>query len=405
MYKILQINTVSNSRSTGKIAERIGKVITENGWESFIASGRRLSGISSSSNQIFIGNSLDYNLHAIGARLTDGAGLFSVQSTEKFVKQIDNVRPDLVHLHNLHGYYLNIKILFEYLQSKKLPVVWTFHDCWPYTGHCAYYSFSCCDQWKSECIKCPETGSYPKSWLDFSRRNFKLKKELFTGLENLTICTPSAWLAGEVKKSFFEGTPVYIINNGIDLKLFKPSASSSEDLKTKYQVQGRTVILGVASVWNSRKGLQDFERVYKLLDREKFKIILVGVSPAQSKELPEGLICISRTENQAQLAELYSMADIFFNPTYEDNFPTTNIEALACGTPVLTYRTGGSPEIIDAGTGWVTDQGDFDTVAAILSSELKEKYTAACRKRAVEKFDGDTLFQKYLVLYQEKLSV
>lgn len=405
MIKIVQINTVSNSRSTGKIAEGIGKVITENGWKSYIASGRRHSGTSVNSTQIFVGNYTDYICHALGARLTDGAGLFSVRSTRKLITHLEHINPHLIHLHNLHGYYLNIELLFNYLKRKKLPVVWTFHDCWPYTGHCTHYSFSGCQKWKSECCHCPETSGYPKSWLDFSRRNFRIKKELFTGLENLTICTPSAWLAEEIKNSFFSGTAIYTINNGIDMKVFSPSSLPPEDLKKKYQIQGCKVVLGVASVWNFRKGLQDFVQLYDILDREKFKIMLVGVSSSQAKDIPEGIICVSRTENQAQLAEIYAMADIFFNPTYEDNFPTTNIEALACGTPVLTYNTGGSPEILDKQTGWVTNQGDLDAVAAILRSVSKEKYTVACRRRAVEKFNRDELFQKYVLLYQEKLGV
>lgn len=402
MKKILQINTVSNSGSTGKIAEGIASCITAHHWESYIGYGRH-SKNSKYSKEILIGGKLDFYVHAIGTRLSDGHGLFSQKATENFIKQIEQIAPDLIHLHNIHGYYINIRILFDYIKKHNIPVVWTLHDCWSYTGHCAYYSHVNCDSWKTECQNCPQTSSYPKSFTDFSKRNYNIKKELFNNVNNLIIITPSKWLAEEVKKSFLKDYEVKVINNGINLDQF--SIKATQHIRRRLGLHEQKIILGVASIWEPRKGLDDFIALHKELKDNNFKIILVGLSDKQIQNLPEGIIGIKRTESIDEMAELYSLADVFFNPTYEDNFPTTNIEALACGTPVIAYQTGGSPEILDENTGWVLKQGDILGVKSLLLSlDYEISYSSNCRARAENWYDDKIKFQEYIEVYKNYLS-
>lgn len=402
MKKILQINTVSNSGSTGKIAEGIASCITAHHWESYIGYGRQ-SKKGKYSKEILIGDKLDFYIHAIGTRLTDGHGFFSKKATETFIKQIEQIAPDLIHLHNIHGYYINIRILFDYIKKHNIPVVWTLHDCWSYTGHCAYYSHVNCDSWKTECQNCPQINSYPKSFTDFSKRNYNIKKELFNNVDNLIIITPSNWLAREVKKSFLKDYEVKVINNGINLNLF--DIKTTQNIREKLGLQDKKVILGVASIWEPRKGLHDFIALHKELKDFNFKIILVGLSDRQIRSLPEGIIGIKRTESIDEMATLYSLADVFFNPTYEDNFPTTNIEAIACGTPVITYQTGGSPEILDHNTGWVLKQGDILGVKSLLLSlDYEKSYSSDCRARAEKLYDDKVKLQEYIEVYKNYLS-
>lgn len=398
MTKIVQINTVCNTGSTGKIAEGISKSISENGWLSYIGYGRK-GRKSKYSEEILIGNKVDFYVHALGTRLLDRHGFFSKKATEDFLKKLDSIKPDLIHLHNIHGYYLHIRILFDYIKKHDIPVVWTLHDCWSYTGHCAYYTASNCEKWKTQCEKCPQIGSYPKSYVDSSINNFKDKKDIFSNVKQLTIVTPSQWLADEVKESFLKDYSIKVINNGVDLSLF--DVKSVDALKSKLNVQNQKIILGVASIWEERKGLNEFIKLASMLD-ENYKIILVGLTASQIKMLPKNIIGIERTESIDELAQYYSLADVFFNPTFEDNFPTTNIESLACGTPVLTYQTGGSPEIIDENTGWVVEQRDLDTVYSILKAIDKQtKPVLECRTRALAFFNQEKKFSEYIDVYKK----
>lgn len=400
MAKIVQINTVCNTGSTGKIAEGISKSIVENGWKSYIGYGRK-GRKSQYSEEILIGSKVDFYLHAIGTRLLDSHGFFSKSATLNFLKQLDSIKPDLIHLHNIHGYYLQIEFLFEYIKKKSIPIIWTLHDCWPYTGHCAYYSASNCKKWKTHCEQCPQIDKYPKSYIDSSKRNFLRKKNIFSGVKQLTIVTPSEWLANEVGESFLKEYPIKIINNGVDLSVF--TIKSVDALKLKLNIQNQKVILGVASIWEERKGFKDFIKLSSIIDNN-YVIILVGLTASQINILPKNIIGIERTESIDELAQYYSLADVFFNPTFEDNFPTTNIEALACGTPVLTYKTGGSPEIIDQKTGWVVEQGDLATVHSILEAiNIGNKPISECRTRAIQLYDQKLKFAEYIDVYKKYL--
>lgn len=383
--KVAQINVTTNL-STGNIASEIGVRVLQAGWESWIFYSRGIPYENGNKYQK-IGCQSDLLLHACASRITDSHGLHSKYFTKQFLKQLDSISPDIIHLHNIHGYYLNYPILFDYLKRKGVRVVWTLHDCWPFTGHCAYYTSSECFKWQSHCFKCPEKGSYPSSLvLDRSAKNFELKRESFSGLNNLTLVPVSHWLAEDVKKSFLGSYPITPIHNGVDLNIFTPENNKKEKL-----------ILGVASTWAPRKGLPDFIRLRELLSPD-YQIILVGLSQKQLKELPKGIIGISRTADRKELASLYSKASVFVNPTYEEALGMVNIEALASGTPVVTYRSGGSPETVDELTGVVVDRGDVNgLVDGIIQAEKLRPED--CRARAVAKFDKDSCYAKYIELY------
>ena len=399
MKRLLQINTVINSGSTGRIAEEIGQAATVAGWKSYIAYGRNER--QSKSELIKIGNDWDIRFHGLQTRLFDKHCIASKAATRELVQQIEKIGPNIIHLHNLHGYYLNIEILFQYLKEANIPVVWTLHDCWPITGHCSHFTFVGCEKWKTKCSSCPQKTNYPASWLiDRSKKNFNLKKQLFTSLPKLTLVPVSNWLSNILKESFLKDLSIQVIHNGINTDIFKPTTERS--IRTKYNLENKTIMLGVASVWSQRKGLNDFIELSGKLN-STFQIILVGLSKKQKKELPDNIIGIERTESIEELAEMYSTSDVFINPTYEDNFPTTNIEALGCGTPVITYRTGGSPEAIDEYTGLIVEQGNINKLIDAIN-QIKEKgnyfYTSACRQRALDKYRKEDRYQEYIELYK-----
>lgn len=395
MPTLLQINSSANASSHGKIAEAVGRLAMEQGWRSVIAYGRRVN--PSKSELIHVGTSYDLKEHGLESRLLDNHGLASRNATKKFLRQVEEIKPDVIQLHNIHGYYLNYQLLFEYLNSTNIPIIWTLHDCWSFTGHCAHFVTAGCEKWKTGCYKCPLIGDYPKSYVDRSKRNYELKKKLFSTNQNLHFVTVSNWLAGLVKQSYFYDKDVRVIKNGVDLDVFKPMSFENT---YKYR------ILGVSGVWTKEKGLYDIFRLRELLDVDKYEIILVGLNKKQIEELPKGIKGLERTESIGELATLYSSANVLINMTYADSFPTVNLEALACGTPVVTYRTGGSPEAIDEKTGIVVEQGDVSSVAnavARMCSLNREQLKSDCRARAEKEFNRNDRFEDYLRLYMEVL--
>ena len=398
--KILQINTTLNWGSTGRIAEEIGLLLQDKGFESYIAYGRYNNPSRSKTYQI--GNKFDVYFHGLLTRIFDNHGLGSKNATLKLVNYIKEIQPDIIHLHNIHGYYVNYQILFNLLSKLDIPIVWTLHDCWSFTGHCSHFSYENCERWKTICYNCPQQRNYPGSFImDRSKQNYIDKKKAFTSIKNLTIVTVSKWLENEVKSSFLKNFPIKTIYNGINLETFKPTPS----LEKNKEFNNKFVILGLASVWTERKGFNDFKKLRSLLSTD-YIIILIGLSKKQIKELPEGIIGIQRTNSIQELAEYYSLANVFFNPTWEDNFPTTNLEALACGTPVITYKTGGSIEAIDEKTGFIVDQGDLNTTVQIiekLKSVDKEKYKISCRQRAIQFYNKNERYEEYIKLYNSIL--
>lgn len=404
MPKLFQINITANWGSTGKIAEQIGLCAMMKGWDSYIAYGRWSN--PSKSNLIKVGNKMDMYLHYGEQRIRDNEGLCSRCATKRLIAQIKEIKPDVIQLHNIHDHYLNYKLLFEYLNQTEIQVVWTFHDCWAFTGHCFHFVTKNCNKWKTGCNYCPLVHEYPNTMFDRSERNYKLKKALFQECKNLTIVPCSKWMEGFVKESFLKDKRTKVIHNGVDLSVFKPSLIEEGSDKFK--------ILAVSSVWNKDKGLYDiFELRNKL--PEDYEITMVGLSFDQSKKLPKGIVGIQRTQNVQELVALYSSADVLINPTYADTFPTINLEALACGTPVITYRTGGSPESIDEKTGKVIPQGDVEALrqSIVEYRDLKESKDGeqfyksirqACRNRAEKYYDLNQCFEEYIRLYEELIN-
>lgn len=402
MKKLLQINCTANVGSTGRIAEEIGQQSLIKGWESYIAYGR--SKYISQSKIIKVGNKFDLILHGIKSLLFDRHGLGSKHATKKFIKKIIEIKPDIIHIHNIHGYYINYQVLFDYLKTTNIPIVWTLHDCWSFTGHCAYFDFAKCNKWKKECGSCPQIGSYPRSLcLDQTKRNFKQKKELFNEVSNMTMIPVSYWLSSFLKDSFLKKYPIKTIHNGIDTDVFKPSCC--DHVKAKYKIEHHFIILGVAHRWSPRKGLSDFIELSKQLT-EKDVIILVGLNKKQQEQLPNNIIGITHTKNKEELAQLYTMADVYINPTMEDNFPTTNLETLSCGTPVITYKTGGTVEQVSENTGFIVDQGDINSLIGCINTikqEGKMKYSKACRDWTISKFKKEDRYEEYIKIYDKLL--
>lgn len=397
MLKLLQINVTANWGSTGKIAEQIGLCAMNHGWESYIAYGRYCN--PSKSHLIKIGNKLETCLHYGEQRIRDNEGLCSRKSTKKLINKINEIKPTIIQLHNIHDHYLNYRILFEYLDKTDIKVVWTLHDCWAFTGHCFHFVTPNCQKWKTQCYDCPLKNDYPKTFLDRSRVNYNFKKKLFGACSNLTIVPCSEWISNFVKKSFLNNKHIFVIHNGVDLNIFKskgPKASS---------VDGKFRILAVSNVWNTQKGEKDIYKLRLMLPIEEYEITMVGVSADQIKRLPIGIQGIQRTQNMNELVQLYSESDLFINPTYVDTFPTVNLEALSCGTPVITYNTGGSPESIDDRTGIVVEQGNINALMdAILKLKKSPLSSTDCRKRAEKLFDKNKCFEKYISLYEELIN-
>jgi len=393
MSKLFQINVTANQGSTGKIAEQIGMLAIGHGWKSWIAYGRGKP--HSKSELIRVGNGLDMRVHGVQSRLFDNHGLASKHVTRQLVERIKKINPDIIHLHNIHGYYLNYPILFDQLKRWGGPVVWTLHDCWPFTGHCAYFMMSGCEKWKSGCHDCKSLRSYPASLLcDRSEKNYALKREAFTSLgDRLTLVPVSDYVGNYVKDSFFRDTNSEVIHNGIDTDVFKPCAEKEK------------LVLGVANVWEKRKGLEDFFELRKLLP-DSYRMLLVGLSKKQLSMLPPGIEGIERTDGQAQLAQIYSSASVLVNPTYEDNYPTVNLEAIACGTPVITYNTGGSPESVTKDTGLVVKQGDINSVVDAIMRFDKDGCPSIsdCREYAEKHFNQKDCFTAYIDLYNRIIS-
>ncbi len=389
MSLLLQLNATANWGSTGKIAEGIGLAAMSRGWESVIGYGRYVN--PSRSKLIKVGSMLDVYAHYARNRFLGGEGLGSRRATRGLIKRIKELQPDIIHLHNIHDHWLNYPILFEYLATINTPIVWTFHDCWAFTGGCAYFDTLNCSKWQHKCENCPA-----KKRVDNSYRNFESKRKLFSPLKDrLTIVPVSHWLEEFCRQSFLKDFRIELIHNGIDVGKFSPQRGK---LTTP-------TILGVAIVWNKRKGLSDLVSLRELLP-PTVNITLVGLTQKQIDALPQGINGMTKTQSVSELAELYSGAMIFVNPTYEDNFPTVNLEALACGTPVITYRTGGSPEAIDEHTGMVVEKGDVKGLAEAIMGVINnpERFSAKdCVDRVNSHFNQDVQFAKYVDLYEDLL--
>lgn len=394
--KLAEINMVDYG-STGKIMLQIAQCARENSCEVRTFSKKWKKQTAPSKDHFYFGTTLENGLHVLLYRLIGFQGLFSYFGTKQLVRKLNEFRPDVVHLHNLHDSCICLPVLFRYLKKSNVKVVWTLHDCWPMTGQCYYFTMAKCEEWKNGCKRCPQlTAKLP---VDCSAFMWKHKRAWFSDIKDMTIVTPSQWLADIVKQSYLGGYPVQVIHNGIDLSVFHPTPSN---FREKYGIaQNKFLILGVAFGWGVRKGLDCFVELSQKLDSAKYQIVLVGTDESVDKQLPSNIISIHRTHNQMELAEIYTAADLFVNPTREDNFPTTNIESLACGTPVVTYQTGGSPEALNSSSGSIVACNDTDElILEIQRIQERHPYSEVdCIKRTMA-FDKDERYSDYVHLFE-----
>lgn len=391
--KVLQINSVCGIRSTGRICTDIAALLEKQGHTCKIAYGRESVPQQHQKYAYPMATVWSNRIDALQSRIFDNAGFNSTMQTKRFVRWMKEYNPDVIHLHNLHGYYVNVEVLFQSLKEMKKPVVWTLHDCWSFTGHCSHFDLCGCKKWKTGCYDCPMTKVYPTSLgYDRSRKNYAQKKACFTGVKDLTIITPSRWLADLVKQSYLGDYNVQVIHNGIDLNVFKPTPGT---FREEYKLQDKKIVLAVASAWGKNKGLYD---LYKLADKlgNEYRVVIVGLKPEQIAQVPSNVTGITRTNDVQHLAHIYTAADIFVNPTYQDNYPTVNLEAQACGTPVITYRTGGSVESVPEMQ--VVEKGDVDGLCQAVRS------LESCKVLESD-FSAESSFQKYVELYMSKVYV
>lgn len=404
MPRLFQINVVANSGSTGKIGEQIGLLAQNNGWDCYMAYGRWAY---NSSLKLFkIGNKKDIYIHGIQSLLLDRHALGSKKATYTLIDKIKDFNPDIIHIHNVHGYYLNFPLLCDFLADLGKPIVMTLHDCWTVTGHCVHFQDIGCYKWIDGCHHCPNLKGYPRSlFIDNSNNNWSIKKNSFQKiLPLLTIVPVCNWLNDIISQSYLKEAKRRVIMNGIDLNIFKPVNEIpifSKKIKNKF------VILSVSNGWSFSKGYGDILWLRKNLSDE-YVFIMVGVNSKQKKSLPNGIIGVCRTENISQLVELYSVADVFLNPTYQDTLPTVNIEALACGTPVVGYNTGGSADIIDENVGMLIERGNKEALLSairLLKSIGKIHYYKNCLEKSISMFDHKICYKNYLNLYNELMSL
>ncbi|MCF0130638.1 MAG: glycosyltransferase [Pseudobutyrivibrio sp.] len=368
--KYLFINSVAGYGSTGHIIENTARGLMQDGHQCAIAYGRHL--VNCDGITLYrIGSKLDVALHGAKTRLFDAEGFGSKAATRKLVKWIDTYQPDVIWLHNLHGYYINVEVLFGYLKSHPdIQVKWTLHDCWTMTGHCAHFMTIDCNQWMDGCTSCQLLGDYPKCiGLSNVSKNYARKKAAFTGVKNIEIIVPCKWMGSVVEQSYLREYPARVVYNTIDLQQFRPIEIDTEEKICPE----KKIILGVASVWNHKKGLDDFIKLDTMIDHDRYQIVLVGLNKQQLSALPASITGLERTNSTLELAKLYTEAFVYLNLTYEDNYPTTNLEAQACGTPCITYNTGGSPESVPADN--VIEKGDLKSVI----TRIEELFTCATK--------------------------
>lgn len=398
--KVLQINTVYGEGSTGLIAKTLHDLCIEHGIQCVSAHRCVKKGERPLEDSLSISSKWDSRLHGQLSKFTMFKGIGSAIKTYRFLKRVKRFGPDVIHLHNLHGSYINLPLLFRYIRKYEVPVVWTLHDCWPFTAICSHFVTAGCDQWKSGCQDCPQKKRFSAAPVDLTRFVWKTKKKWFSNVTSMTVVAPSDWMQGLIKDSFLGGYPVKTIYNGIDLQVFRETES---DFRKKYGLENKRIVLGVAFDWSYEKGLDVFLELSKQLD-ETYQIVLVGTNDEIDRKLPDNILSIHRTKDPLELAQIYTAAEVFVNPTREEVLGLVNLEALACGTPVVTFATGGSPECVDASCGAVVLQNDMDAMKReIIRICTQTPFSKEnCRKRAMA-FDKQACMEQYIHLYKSMI--
>ena len=389
--KILMINVVCGIRSTGRICTDLATELERQGHEVKIAYGREKVPEQFQKYAVRIGTDFDVYLHALKARLFDSAGFESKRVTKKFVEWIKEYDPDVIHLHNLHGYHINVEILFQYLRECGKKIIWTLHDCWAFTGHCAHYSLAKCDQWETRCVNCRQLREYPECVSKGNvYANYERKKWLFTKIARMHIIVPSNWLASQIKKSFLQKYPISVIPNGVDLSKFKPTAGKFREV---YHLGNKKILLGVASAWSKGKGLSRFhDLASRLSDSEK--IVLVGVSKRQSRDLDSNILCIEKTDNLEKLAEIYTNADIYLNLSEQETMGLTTVEAMACGTPVIVSNLTAVPEVVQQNGGVILPDLETDSILRAIDYVLSQEYLDTVKN--AQRYEKEKQYRKYI---------
>lgn len=396
--RLLLINVALGFGSTGRIIEGIGGLASSQGWDVYVAHGARYVN-QSSLKSYQVTTIAGEILHYIESTLFDAQGRGSRRETKRFLEEIERINPDVVHIHNIHGCFLNYPMLFRYLREKNIPVAWTLHDCWALTGHCVHFMRTNCEQWKTQCVKCPQKYDFPSSYLlDRCKSNYSLKKQLFTAIDGMRITTVSSWLKGVVEQSYLCKFPVDVVPNGIDTSEY---IYTEGGIRERYRIGDKKLLLAVASGFGDRKGIYDFVKLSKMLPKE-YQLLLVGTNDNDKRVLPDNVIAVSRTNGAAELTAFYSAADVLLSLSYEETFGLTIIEAMSCGTPAIVYDNTAQPELITPETGLVVANGDVEGAKKAIEevcSKGKAHFSPACRDHALE-YDEKKIYQKYLDLYE-----
>lgn len=402
---VLQINIESNYGSTGRIVEGIGRLAQSQGIETHVAYSRGAN--PSRLNTHHIGNKLSQGLHLVRTRVFGDHLKGSGFSTKQLIKLIEKLDPNIVHIHQVHGYYLHVPILFKYLRNSDRKIVWTLHDCWSYTGHCSYYTKIGCQKWLKECHNCPQFSGYPKSYFfDRSKEEFNLKKELFASMQNLHLVAISDWLKEEVSKSILAELPISVIKNGVDLEIFKPIKFNKELEKKKRGITSKNVVIATGTTWNSSKGLEDYKKLGAKLPNNT-TLLLVGIPKYLQVGFPNSTICIERTESKEELSLLYNIADVVLSLSYQESFGLTIPEGLACGTPGVAYRNTALKEHISEHTGKLVMTGNIQEASQAIAEVIevgKSAMSEACISFCHKNYNLKNNYQNYLSLYSQLIA-
>lgn len=394
--KVLQINVVNGTKSTGRACLELAEYLNENGHQSYVACalGQNYD------FEYLIGSYFGKKVHALFSRLFGNQGYYSRFSTYKLIKYIDTLNPDIIHLNTLHSNYINLKMLFNYINIKNMPTVITLHDAWFYTGKCCFYTEANCFRWLNECGKCPQLKKDNPSWFfDRTMKNLLDKKKWIENTQRLAVVGVSDWITNEARRSILNTAKIISrVYNWIDLDEFKPIKNTS--LKKALNLQGEFIIIGVASKWVDRKGLLSFIELSKMITNG-MKIILVGRID-EDVSLPNNIINIPETNSKQELAEYYSMADVFITFSKEESFGKVTAEALACGTPAIVYDSTANSEIVGEDCGYVVQTDNIvEVMSCITKIELhgKETFSDNCRQFVINNFSKEDRIRDYLDIY------